>query len=279
MDRVASGNLTEISCEELSVSLCEDLFTLRHQNVPVAAKITFPQQSTLLMRLLKDASVYLEFRIAGVTVVEVSGSVDPSDLVPTVRILLHLLPLHHHHPLFPSIALLLGQKQMREHICGSQSLSTSDGQLRLDKFYDLLLPPIQHSPTNTESAHSAERALNLLQQPSGLSVDLLPFQMRTVSWMLAREGACVASEDVGPLVMLNSPFKIDCATGRIHGLNVGAHSDPPPSSRGGICAEEMGLGKVGGGSRNLMFVDCGGDCVDSVTSASRESRARRHGAK
>ena len=117
-----------------------------------------------------------------------------------------------------------------------------DGTINIPFFYSILCPVL---PPLSPSAHEAV-------QPIGLLPTLLPFQRRSVAWMLNREGKTV-TEDGGivPKVehenfTLWDKVEEGNYTWYLHRLSGLLSPTPPemPSILGGILAEEPGLGKT-----------------------------------
>ncbi|KAJ3327852.1 hypothetical protein HDU91_004253, partial [Kappamyces sp. JEL0680] len=100
---------------------------------------------------------------------------------------------------------------------------------------------VDHSrPMGSDTSH-----LQSLQ----IGLTLHPFQIRTVDWMLEREGVCIDRSNqissvpippVSVLVPLMDDLSVDIRSGRMgYGITADA-----PVVRGGVLADEMGMGKT-----------------------------------
>ena len=122
------------------------------------------------------------------------------------------------------------------------SLTVNDA-VTISKLYPILgsAPPLP-----------SERAIKALQ-PKSLIPTLLPFQRRSVAWMLEKEGMVVNEEGLIVPLKLSGNFsfwkeiKQGNYTWYLHRLSGELSANPPdttPVSFGGILAEEPGLGKT-----------------------------------
>ncbi|KAF2015869.1 ATP-dependent DNA helicase [Aaosphaeria arxii CBS 175.79] len=116
---------------------------------------------------------------------------------------------------------------------------------QLSDFYDAVHVP----PQDLEVSPHIDKSL--------LETPLFPFQQRAVDWLLRREGVAFGSQGLQPLGIPPPPpvsFRSiqdadgkDCCVSDARGLIVrdtGSVSDGSVSIKGGILAEEMGLGKT-----------------------------------
>ncbi|KAG5643859.1 hypothetical protein DXG03_009543 [Asterophora parasitica] len=137
------------------------------------------------------------------------------------------------------------QRRLLEHLYPSEAVTPAsfDGSTNIPFFYSVLqpAPPLP-------SVHIQEAL-----QPIDLVPTLLPFQRRSVSWLLAREGKTVTP--AGDVVPINTAEEFSFWD-RIEEGNMtwylnrlsGMLADSPPEyevpTLGGILAEEPGLGKT-----------------------------------
>ena len=131
----------------------------------------------------------------------------------------------------------------------AQTPASFTGEIDIPFFYSVLKPA---PPMGSISAQNS-------MQPAGLRQTLLPFQRRTVGWLIEREGKVVrrgkivnnSSNDVDKQKLPMFWEKLDCEGGQtlyIHRLTGDLLSSPPlveeSIALGGILAEEPGLGKT-----------------------------------
>jgi E3 ubiquitin-protein ligase SHPRH len=128
----------------------------------------------------------------------------------------------------------------------SDAAPRGDKSWTLSDFYDSVHVP----PANTEISPLIKQGL--------IDTKLLPFQERTVDWLLRREGVAFSSSGLlEPFVNTSPPVSfrqtqdvagVPCYVSQLRGTIVtnldAAKDDTLQSLRGGILAEEMGLGKT-----------------------------------
>ena len=128
----------------------------------------------------------------------------------------------------------------------SDTATHGDKAWTVSDFYDSVHVP----PADLEVSPRIKEALN--------ATSLLPFQERTVDWLLRREGVAFSSSGkLEPFINAAPPASfrrthdaigVPCYTSQLRGAVVtdlaAAKGDALQSLRGGILAEEMGLGKT-----------------------------------
>ncbi|RAR15869.1 ATP-dependent DNA helicase [Stemphylium lycopersici] len=128
----------------------------------------------------------------------------------------------------------------------SDAVSLDDKKWTLSDFYESVHVPPKH-------LHVSPRI-----KQAFLDTTLLPFQERTVDWLLRREGVAYSpSGALDPFVNTSPPASfrrmqdatgLPCYVSQLRGTIVtdldAAKADPLQSLQGGILAEEMGLGKT-----------------------------------
>ncbi|KAJ6438662.1 Elongation factor Tu [Purpureocillium lavendulum] len=139
-----------------------------------------------------------------------------------------------------------------------------DSQAVIDAFYPTTAPSRAWSPMDFYDAayvpSKEDESAASIEIP-GLVATLFPYQKRTLKWLLAREGMVWRAEEsrVEPIQSANSPFKVDTfravrdSSGEQVFLsdvfqtitrNKLPYEDMDKAVKGGILAEEMGLGKT-----------------------------------